>query len=533
MAAVQLDDEQRVRICRSGDPRFDGWFIVGVTSTGIYCRPSCPSRSPRREHMRFFPGVAAAQAAGFRACKRCRPDASPGSPVWNLRSDVVGRAMRLIADGEVDRSGVEGLAARLGYSARHLHRILTAELGAGPLAIARAQRAQTARLLVETTSLPFSHVAFAAGFSSIRQFNDTVREVFAQSPTELRQRRPARRSVEPGVLRLRLPVRWPFDRAGLWEFLARRAVPGVDAVDGPTYRRGLALPRGTGTVALTAVDDADHVDAELRLDDVSDLAAAVARCRRLLDLDADPVAIDAVLAPLGPPGGRLPGAVDGWEVLARAMVGQQVSLASARAALGRLVAATGTGGFPPAGVVAGLDPAQLGLPAARARALVDAAAAVADGQVQLDPGADRQEVRARLGALRGVGPWTVDYVAMRALGDPDVALAGDAALRRALAARGLAPEQLDRWRPWRSYAVVRLWAGAPAAHRSPTTARDGGDDDDGAGDRTGDRRPRARAHRGAQPARDADPGGVRRRPPGRRVADRPAGTGPVRPDARG
>jgi AraC family transcriptional regulator of adaptative response / DNA-3-methyladenine glycosylase II len=544
MTGVQLDDEQMFRICRSGDPRFDGWFIIAVTSTGIYCRPSCPSRSPRRENMRFYPGAAAAQAAGFRACKRCRPDASPGSPEWNLRGDAVARAVRLIADGEVDRTGVEGLAARLGYSPRHLNRIFTAELGAGPLAVARAQRAQTARVLIETTSLPFATVAFAAGFSSIRQFNDTVREVFAQSPTELRTKRPARTVTEAGVMRLRLPVRLPFDAEGVWTFLGRRVVPGLEELDGATYRRTLDLPQGTGRVALTRVPDAPYVEAELRLDEVADLAAAVARCRRLLDLDADPVVIDDALAPLGPSGGRVPGGVDGWEILARAIVGQQVTLGSARRTLGRLVARLGARPgndvFPSAEDVAGLDPADLGLPRARGAALVDAAALVAAGDVDLDPGADRDEVRHRLSAVRGIGPWTVDYVAMRALGDPDVGLDGDVVVRNALARRGLDRTDVDRWRPWRSYAVVRLWADEERLRNQTTTDRQeqhDADDEPGRGrtrgrsDGLGGRR--AGEHADAVPTRDADAGRVRRRPAGGRVARRPGRAGAVGADRRG
>jgi AraC family transcriptional regulator of adaptative response / DNA-3-methyladenine glycosylase II len=560
MTPVQLDADRCRSICRSGDPRYDGWFIVGVTSTGIYCRPSCPARTPRAENMVFLPSAAAAQAAGFRACKRCRPDASPGSPEWNLRGDVVARAMRLIADGEVDRVGVEGLARRLGYSPRHLHRILVAEVGAGPLAIARAQRAQTARLLIETTSLPFATVAFAAGFSSIRQFNDTVREVFALSPTELRSRRRSASRPEPGVLSLRLPVRLPFDGGGVWSFLALRAVPGLEEVDGDVYRRTLSLPHGAGAVSLRHRPGAAHVEATLRLDDVADLAAAVQRCRRLLDLDADPVAIDEVLGELGPAGGRVPGAVDGWEVAARAVTGQQVSLVAGLRTLGRLVERFGAGGLPAPDVVAGLDPADLGMPRARGAALVALADAVASGRVELDVGADREETRRRLLAIPGIGPWTTDYVALRALADPDVFLPRDIGLRRGLAALGVDDPTGERWRPWRSYAVVRLWGleAARAASRGgkggdgTTTDRpvdhdrseqddrqeqeDGHDDrhDDRSGhDRRVEHRPHDVPVLDAEPPGRADAGRVGRRParggvarrPGRPRAARAAGRG--------
>jgi AraC family transcriptional regulator of adaptative response / DNA-3-methyladenine glycosylase II len=456
---VLLDAEQCQRICRSGDPRFDGWFIVGVTSTGIYCRPSCPARTPKPENMRFLPSAAAAQSAGFRACKRCRPDASPGSPEWNIRADAVGRAVRLIADGEVDRGGVESLASRLGYSSRHLNRILLAELGAGPLALARAQRCQTARVLIETTAMAFTEVAFAAGFASIRQFNDSIREVFASSPTELRDRAGRvdrhNQAVSGGEVRLRLAVRQPFDAAGVWHFLGLRLIDGVEEMDGDIYRRTLTLPRGRGVVELRAARD--HVDASLRLDDLADLTAAVQRCRRLLDLDADPVAVDDVLGPLGPAGARVPGAVDGWELAARAVVGQQVSLRSAAAVLRRLVAAYGDGAFPTADRIVDADPATFGMPLAKGRTLIAVARAVTEGRLVLDAGADRDDTRHALLAISGIGPWTAGYVAMRALGDPDVFLEGDVAVRKGLAALGLGADAAEGWRPWRSYAVVRLW----------------------------------------------------------------------------
>jgi AraC family transcriptional regulator of adaptative response / DNA-3-methyladenine glycosylase II len=493
MRSVIDDFEQCYRAVRSKDARFDGWFVTAVTSTGIYCRPSCPAITPKRANVRFLPSAAAAQRAGFRACKRCRPDAAPGSPEWNLRADAVGRAMRLIRDGAVEREGVTGLARRLGFSERHLHRQLVAELGAGPLALARAQRAQTARLLIETTALPFTDVAFAAGFPSIRQFNETVREVFATTPTELRQG--ARRNghggggathtngdaalVGPPPLQLRLRHRAPFDAAGLLTFLGARAVPGVEAWDpagGGTYRRVLTLPHGAG-VATLAPGGPDHVACELRLSDLRDLAAAVQRCRRLLDLDADPVAVDdalasdALLAPLvrRAPGRRVPGAVDGAELAVRAVLGQQVSVAGARTVAGRLTAALGeplpegladdalTHVFPTADAIAAADPAALPLTRARAHALRALCGAVADGSLALDPGADRDATRERLLTLPGIGPWTAEYVAMRALGDPDAFPATDLGVKQALERLGPDPDP-DRWRPWRSYAVQHLWA---------------------------------------------------------------------------
>ncbi|PWR15103.1 hypothetical protein DKT69_12545, partial [Micromonospora sicca] len=346
IGGVELDFERCYRAVDSRDQRFDGWFYTGVTSTGIYCRPSCPATTPKRQNVRFFPSAAAAQGAGLRACRRCRPDAAPGSPQWDVRADVVGRAMRLIADGVVDRDGVPGLAARLGYTERHLHRMLRAELGAGPLALARAQRAQTARILIETTGLGMAEIAFAAGFGSVRQFNDTVREVYAAAPSELRVSRGGQPAAGgAGTITLRLAYRPPLHAAALLDFLALRALPGVEEVRDGTYRRGLRLPHGTGEVALTPADG--HVSATLRLADMRDLAPAVARCRRLLDLDADPTAVDETLAhdpALAPavraePGVRLPRAVDGFEMALRAITTQQVSLQSARTTLTRLLQA--------------------------------------------------------------------------------------------------------------------------------------------------------------------------------------------------
>lgn len=475
---MDLDDDRRYRAVHGRDPRFDGWFVTAVTSTRIYCRPSCPARTPRRANVRFYPTAAAAQGAGFRACKRCRPDAAPGSPDADVRADLVGRALRLIGDGIVDREGVAGLAHRVGYSERHLHRQLCAEVGAGPLALARAQRAHTSRLLLETTDLPVTAVAAAAGFASLRQCNETVRAVFAQTPTELRRR--AGRGgprVVPGAVTLRLPRRAPADVAETVGYLAARCVPGVEEVVGGVYRRALDLPGGEGTVELS--DAGDHVRCSLRLANLADLTAAVQRCRRLLDLDADPQAVldalgsDPVVGPLvqAAPGRRVPGAVDGPEIAVRAVLGQQVSMAGARTLAARLVARLGApleapfGGithrFPTAAALAQAPDDVLAMPAGRRRALRGLAAAVADGEVVLDAGADRDEVRRQLVALPGIGPWTAEYVALRALGDPDAFPGTDLHLRRALASRGVAPADIgraaDRWRPWRSYAAVHLW----------------------------------------------------------------------------
>ena len=459
------------------DARFDGWFFTAVHTTGIYCRPSCPSRTPLARNVSFFSTAAAAQAAGFRACRRCRPDAAPGSPEWDVRADVVARAMRLIADGEVERSGVPGLAARLGYSERQLHRLLVGELGVGALALARARRAQTARVLLETTGLPMADVAFAAGFTSVRQFNDTVREVFACTPSRLRTPRRGADRGAPGWLTLRLTARAPYDAAEVLLFLGAHAVRGLEEWDGTTFSRVLDLPAGPAVVRLSPAEDGGPaVTARLRLTALRDLGAAVARCRRMLDLDADPVAVDDVLGAdpaltglvAGAPGRRVPASPDAAELAFRAVLGQQVSVAGARALTARLLSlgtplaepvGTLTHAFPRPEALADADLTAVGLTSGRRRTVHTLAAALADGSVPLDPGADRVEAARALRAVPGIGPWTAALVGLRGLGDPDVWLPGDLALRRSLAALGSTDaDAAARWRPWRSYAVLHLWA---------------------------------------------------------------------------
>ena len=466
-----------------------------------------------REHVRFYPSAAACQQAGFRACKRCHPDATPGSPEWNARGDVVARAMRLIADGVVDRHGVSGLAGALGYSVRQLERLLMAELGVGPLALARAQRAQTARTLSETSSLAMAEVAFAAGFDSIRQFNDTVRAVFALTPTELRRRvaRPRGPGSDasgggPGAslagngLPLKLSFRQPLRPENLFGHLAATAIPGVEEIRGQTYRRTLRLPFGAGIVELSP--HADHIACRLHLADLRDLSAAIARCRWLLDLDADPEAIDQQLASdarLRPlvaraPGRRVPRTVDGAEMAVRAVLGQQISTAAARAHAGRLVALYGEPVSDPDGGLTHVFPsvetlsgARLAMPAGRGRTMHALIGALRSGELDLGPGAERERAQAALEALPGIGPWTSEVVAMRAFGDPDAFPVTDLGVRRGAEALGLPGTRLaliawaERWRPWRAYAVQHLWAATrhpindwPPVAPVPVGARDAG-----------------------------------------------------------
>ncbi len=488
-----FDHDRCYRAVASRDSRFDGCFVFAVRTTGIYCRPSCPAITPKPQHVSFLPTSAAAQLAGYRACRRCLPDAVPGSPEWDLRADLVARAMRLISDGVVEREGVSGLAGRLGYSPRQLNRALTAELGAGPLALARAHRAQAARVLVETTALPFAEVAFAAGFASVRQFNDTMQAVFATTPSELRARGSRARHGTSGAVTLRLPFRAPLDGTGLLAFLAARAVPGVEALADGCYGRTLRLPHGIGTAALRPGQS--HVDTTLRLADLRDLPVAVSRLRRLADLDADPAAVRAALGSdsdlaatvADVPGIRVAGTVDGAETLLRAVLGQQVSIAAARTAAARLTAALGeplavpdgalTRLFPTATAVAEHGATVLSGPRRRIDAVRRIAAAIASGDLMVDPGRDPGELRAELEAVPGVGPWTAGHVVLRVLGDTDLLLEADLGIRQGAAVLGL-PSDVDglrrrarRWRPWRSYAGAHLWrAAAQSAARKERTA---------------------------------------------------------------
>lgn len=474
------DFEGCYRAVSTRDSRFDGQFFTAVRTTGIYCRPSCPAITPKRANVSFLPTAAAAQQAGYRACRRCLPDAAPGSPLWNVRADLAARAMRLIGDGMIERGGVPGLAATLGYSQRQLTRVLTTELGAGPLALARAHRAHTARLLIQTTEMPMSDIAFAAGFASIRQFNDTVREVFAVSPTTMRTelRRSPRADVvapgTPGLLTLRLPYREPLDTGWLAWFLSSHAVPGMELWEDGVYTRSLRTPHGHATIRLSF--QPGHVRAELALRDMRDLAPTVARVRHLLDLDADPLGIDGALG-IGSgepgdvisghgftPGIRVPGCLDGSELLLRTMIGQQISVRAAGTHTARLVDALGEriDGlvprlFPTAEAVAEHGAEVLTGPVRRVNAIVAAARAIADGELVLHSGRTAADLRHDLLALDGVGPWTADYVTMRSLADPDILLDTDLVVRQGAERAGIDLDDSTHWAPWRSYLSMHLW----------------------------------------------------------------------------
>ncbi|GAA3444259.1 Ada metal-binding domain-containing protein [Planomonospora venezuelensis] len=522
MFAGKLDFDSCYRAVAARDARFDGRFYTAVTSTRIYCRPICPARTPASRNVRFYRHAASAEAAGFRPCKRCRPELSPGDPGWDHRGDLVGRALRLIDEGVADDAGITGLAGRLHITERHLHRLFTAELGAGPLAVARTKRLLLAKQLLTETGLPITDVAFASGFGSVRQFNATMKETYGFTPGELRAT--AGRAVTGDALTLRLHRREPYDAESLMRFLRGRAIPGLERVDGPQGAapapdgrdrtaadpggrdRTAADPGGgdgSGTAAaggwsytravpggvVTLTPLPGHVRLDVHLTDTRHLARVVARCRRLLDLDADPEAIASALGEtaLGPlvearPGLRVPGAWDGFELAVRAVVGQQISVAGARTLLGRIAARAGRPAAPAAGpegtrpegagpegagevvrlfptpedlLEADLD--GLGLTGRRVATLQALAERVAGGEIDLDGAQEPAETVARLLEVPGIGPWTAGYVALRALRDPDAWPEGDLVLRRAMACLGIPADHTERWRPWRAYAALHLW----------------------------------------------------------------------------
>ena len=484
---ISTDFDLCYRAICSRDSRFDGRFFVAVTTTGIYCRPICPAPTPYENHVRFYSCAAAAEAAGFRACRRCHPEASPGSSDWNMRADLVARALRLIADGIVDTEGVAGLAQRLVVSERHLHRELVAEVGVGPLALARTRRAQTARLLIDQTDLSLTTIAFTAGFASIRQFNETMQAAFGCAPSVFRRRIPSENNRGQGKLTLRLSYRPPFDAPLLLNYSKHRALLGVEEVSEGCYRRTIMLPHSRGIIELEPYEKTNTILLRIQLDTLSDVSMLVQRCRALFDLDAVPTAIaevlerDAILAPLvaAHPGLRVSGTVNGFELAVRAILGQQVSVVGARTLAGRLVTSFGeplehpsgtlTHFFPSPELIGQADMGGIGITSSRIIALQILARAVAEEGLILDASANREQTVAQLQRIPGIGAWTASYIAMRALGDPDAFPVTDLGLRRAFEYHGLSAdtksvkERAESWRPWRAYATHHLWSNLPVA----------------------------------------------------------------------
>jgi AraC family transcriptional regulator of adaptative response / DNA-3-methyladenine glycosylase II len=503
---MPLDPQACQRAYRARDPRFDGRFFIGVRTTGIYCRPVCPAPPPRPENVRFYPSAAAAAAAGFRPCLRCRPEAAPGSPAWQGTSATVDRALRVL-DGDLDggapfeETASEALARRVGVTPRHLNRLFRRHLGAPVGEVIRTRRLHAAKRLIDETALPMADVAFAAGFASVRRFNAALRRAYGRPPSELR------RTVASGAadgagpaLALRLPYRAPLAWTPLLAFLAARAIPGVEEVEGGVYRRAVALGDGDGeaggVVELRPVRGESALLLTVHPPLPRSLPRLVARARRLFDLDADPAAVaarlgsDPLLAPAlaAHPGLRLPGAWDGFELAVRAVLGQQVSVRAATTLAGRLVAAFGRPLQPPSAApaparlrrdsgpdrlfprpedLAEADLGAIGLTRARAVTLRRLATAAAAGEIAFDGAVDAEELAARLVRLPGIGDWTAQYIAMRALGAPDAFPASDLGLLKAAGEGGAktTPARLRRraeaWRPWRAYAAICLWTEPP------------------------------------------------------------------------
>ena len=489
---MQLDRTTCYRALRTRDRRFDGRFFTAVKSTGVYCRPICPAPTPKLENCTFLPSAAAARELGYRPCLRCRPESSPGTPAWLGSSATVSRALRLIGEGALDRAPIEALAERLGVGGRQLRRLFRRHLGATPVAVAQTRRLQFAKKLIDETRLPFAAVAAAAGFSSVRRFNDVIRSSYARTPGELRR---SGRSRPGSDLVLRLPYRPPLDWRALVGFLAPRAIPGVESVSPRAYRRSIAIEAARGWLEVRHAPDQHQLLAHLHLPDPAGLIEVSERVRRIFDLAADPEPIreqlrgDAVLRPLlrRHPGVRVPGGWDGFELAVRAILGQQVTVRGATTLSGRLVQAHGEKLeadesrpdelaflFPRPEVLAAADLTGIGLPRARARAISTLARAVASGKLALDACADLDSAVETLRTLPGIGEWTAQYVAMRALREPDAFPAGDLGLHKAVAhgARDLPTRSqmlrlAEPWRPWRAYAAMVLWLSLTSPAKEP------------------------------------------------------------------
>ncbi|HEY1721450.1 MAG TPA: AlkA N-terminal domain-containing protein [Magnetospirillaceae bacterium] len=480
---MDLDHDACYRAVTHRDARFDGRFFTGVKTTGIYCRPICPARIPLSKNVIFFPTAAAAQEAGFRPCLRCRPEAAPDLGAWRGTSNTVSRALALIELGALDEGDVDALAARLGVGERQLRRLFRQHLGASPIAVAQTRRVLLAKQLIHETQLPMIEVAFASGFGSVRRFNETFQALFARPPSALRRaHRPEISAGPEGAIDLLLRYHPPYDWPAMFDFLTRRAIPGVEEVVGETYRRSINIDGAQGMVTVQPTPH-DALRATVRFPKLASLPVIIARLRRVFDLAADPLAIgahlarDPALAPLvkARPGLRVPGAWDGFELAIRAVLGQQITVTAAIRLAGKLVAAYGkplkhadgalTHVFPLPSALAKADLTTLGMPRSRAVTLSAVAAATVADPHLFDASGTLEEAIEKLRAIRGIGEWTAQYIALRQLREPDAFPASDIGLMRALADRSgrrpTAPELLDRanlWRPWRAYAAQHLWA---------------------------------------------------------------------------
>ncbi len=479
---MDLDDAACYRAVLARDARYDGRFFTCVKTTGVYCRPICPARPPKLENCTFAPSAAAAQEAGYRPCLRCHPESSPDLDEWRGTSATVSRALKLIEGGALDESDVESLAARLEIGARQLRRLFRQHVGAAPVTVAQTRRVLLAKQLIHQTPLNMTEVALASGFGSLRRFNETFQRLYG-APSQLRQRSAGAAPVSG--ISLLLPYRPPYDWAAMLQFLAARAIPGLELVSAHSYERVVDVGKSVGSIHVTQAPEQDALRVVVRFPRLDALPAIIARARRLFDLGAEPLAIVAALGPdpvLAPfvrarPGLRVPGAWDGFEIAVRAVLGQQVSLKEATRLAGRLVMMLGehvgdaigrpqlTHAFPRPESFSVAALADLGVPRARIECIADVAAATLADTELFNPCRDLATAVTRLREIAGVGEWTAQYIAMRALGESDAFLAGDVATQRALAVRGKRPTtnevlaRAESWRPWRAYGVVHLWMG--------------------------------------------------------------------------
>ncbi len=477
---TELDRDVCYRALQTRDARFDGRFYTCVKTTGIYCRPICPARTPKKDNCVFVQSAAAAHELGYRSCLRCRPEVAPGLPGLRGSANTVSRALSLIAEGALDEEGIEALAERVGVGARHLRRLFEDHVGASPVEVVQAHRVLFAKRLLTDTSLSMTEVALAAGFGSVRRFNDVFRRTYQRTPSDLR--RVARVPAAQGLV-LKLAYRPPYDWPTMLGFFATRAIPGVERVDGESYQRTFVLGQARGHFEVRAVPDQHALRATIVTSDVRALGAIVSRVRRVFDVDADSHAIDLHLGKhktfkrhvRARPGLRVPGAWDAFELAVRAVLGQQVSVAAATTFAARLVKRWGQPLdvsdisesprllFPPPATLANADLTQIGLTRARSKTLNALATAVAADEHLLDAGATLDETVSKLIALPGIGPWTAQYIAMRALREPDAFPASDLGLLRAMAINDKRPtptallKDAEPWRPWRAYATLRLW----------------------------------------------------------------------------
>ena len=465
----------RARLSR--DPRFDGKFFIGVRGSMVYCRPICPAPTAKEKNCRYFATAAAASEAGYRPCLRCRPECSPGTPAWQGTSNTVARALRLIGESGLEEGGVELLAERLGVGSRHLRRLFLKHLGATPSAVANTRRLHFAKKLIDETTLPMAYVAQASGFGSVRRFNAAIQNTYHRPPSQIRRLTRQTASLPENQYLFRLRFRPPYQWESMLSFLATRAIPGVELVEGASYRRSILVNGNEGYFEVSLAKQPETLQVRIQIGDPRALYLIIERIRRMFDLNADWERIAARLRTdpalrrevESRPGLRVPGSWDGFELATRAILGQQVTVKGATNLAGRLVRQFGkplnmpnglTHLFPRSEVLADAKIASIGLPAARAEAIRNLARAVASGEVNFDAAGDSDTLMRSLGEIAGIGKWTVGYVAMRALGEPDAFPTGDLGLLRALHLKGAREldARAEHWRPWRSYAALYLWS---------------------------------------------------------------------------